>query len=71
LTDSVLARIEFRYWPEAFACGIRLSDEIPRHEETFARIPLRLPSSPRYAPQGQTAMITSIGAVCAYSPISP
>ena len=44
---SVLARIEFRYWPDALACGIRPSGEIRRHEETLARMPVRLPSSPR------------------------
>jgi hypothetical protein len=36
-----LARIELRYWPDALACGIRLSPEIVRQEETLARMPLR------------------------------
>ena len=44
---SVFARIEFRYWPEALACGIRPAGEIRRQEETLARTPRRLPSSPR------------------------
>ena len=47
LADSVLARIELRYWPEAFAWGIRLSPEIARQEETLARMPCFWPSSPR------------------------
>ena len=62
---SVLARIEFRYWPEAFAWGIRPAGEIRRQEETLARMPFACPPRPRYAPQGQTAMITSTGALCA------
>ncbi len=33
-------------------CGIRLSCEIRRQLEIFARTPFCLPSSPRYAPQG-------------------
>jgi hypothetical protein len=60
-----LARIEFRYWPDAFACGISPAGEIRRHDETLARTPFRFPSSPRYAPHGQTATTTSIGALCA------
>jgi hypothetical protein len=63
LADSVLARIEFRYWPDALACGIRLPDEIRRQEETLALTPWRFPSSPRYAPHAQTAIIMSTGAV--------
>src|ERR671924_216416 len=69
--DSVLARIEFRYCPDALAWGIRPFGEMRRQDETLARTPLRLPSSPRYAPQGQTATITSTGADLAYKPISP
>ena len=46
--DSVLARIELRYWPEALACGIELSpDSIRRQQETLARMPRSVLSSPR------------------------
>ena len=41
------ARIELRYWPEALACGISESGLMRRQEETLARMPLCLPSSPR------------------------
>ena len=47
LCDSIFARTELRYWPEALACGISESGEMRRHEETLARMPRRLPSSPR------------------------
>jgi hypothetical protein len=42
-----LARIELRYCPDALAWGIIESLEIRRHDETLARTPSRLPSSPR------------------------
>jgi len=47
LCDSIFARIEFRYWPLAFACGISESGLMRRHEETLARMPFAFPSSPR------------------------
>ena len=37
MADSVLARIEFRYWPEALACGIRPPEPIRRHQHEDAR----------------------------------
>ena len=47
LMKIILASTEFRYWPDAFACGISESAEIRRQDETCARMPLSLPSSPR------------------------
>ena len=38
---------------------------------TFARMPSRLPSSPRYAAHSQTAIDTSTGASSGYNPIWP
>ncbi len=45
--------------------------EIRRHEETFARMPLAMPSSPRYVPHSQQAIVTSTGASIGFSPIEP
>ena len=68
---SIFASTLLRYWPEALACGISESCGIRRQLETFARMPLALPSSPRYAPHGHTAIETSTGASSGYSPIWP
>src|SRR5207249_8195388 len=59
---STFASTLLRYWPQALACGIIESGEIRRQDDTLARIPWRLPSSPRYAPQLHTAIATSTGA---------
>ncbi len=55
----------------AFAWGISESGLIRRHEETFARTPWRIPSSPRYVPHSQQAIVTSTGASSGFRPIEP
>src|SRR5215210_6289092 len=68
---SVTASIELRYTPVAFAtCGITFGPT-RCHEETFARMPLRSPSSPRYVPHGQLMITTSTGLSRAATPSSP
>ena len=71
LVASIFARTQLRYWPEAFACGISESVEMRRQQETFARTPFVVPSSPRYLPHSQTAIVTSTGASSGNSPIVP
>ena len=45
-------------------------DQQAVRELVFNRMPSRMPSSPRYAPQGHAATATRVGG-CAPSPISP
>ena len=37
MSDSIFASTLFRYWPDAFDCGISDCGPIRRHDETFAR----------------------------------
>jgi hypothetical protein len=60
-----------RYWPDAFELGISESGLIRRQLDTFARMPWRLLSSPRYAPHSQTAIAVSTGASSGFRPIWP
>jgi hypothetical protein len=63
--------MELRYCPVALAAvGMEL-DSLRRNEDTLALTPCFMPSSPRYAPHGHTAMATFTGALRGWSPISP
>ncbi|GBC86762.1 hypothetical protein HRbin12_00761 [bacterium HR12] len=59
------------YWPVALAAAGRAFCELRRQDEILIRTPRSRASSPRYAPQGHTAMITFTGALNGFTPISP
>ena len=59
------------YWPVAFAADGSAFCEFRRQDAILIRTPCSRASSPRYAPQGQTAMNTFTGAFSGLTPISP
>src|SRR5664280_1738253 len=59
---SDLARLEFTY-PPLVLLAVGMAFGLWRcHDEIFIRTPFSRPSSPRYAPQGQAAIATLVGA---------
>ena len=68
---SILASCELRYWPLALAAAGSVFGPMRRHDDVITRTPCSSASSPRYAPHGQTAMITSTGQVSGLMPSSP
>ncbi|MNC93777.1 hypothetical protein D3C83_104850 [compost metagenome] len=70
-SGSTLARIEFRYWPPAFAVAGIVVPPMRRQLAILARMPVRSPSSPRYAPHSQAAIATSTGESSGNRPIVP
>ena len=59
------------YWPSALAAAGRAFWEFRRQLLILIRTPCSSASSPRYAPHGQTAMLTLTGALSGFTPISP
>src|SRR5581483_8475696 len=71
LSASTLAIEELMYMPVPLAAGGMALGSWRCHELTFMRTPFWMPSSPRYAPHGHTAIDTLTWHGSGFRPISP